>query len=230
MNKGAQYLVKKVNSKNYQPKNICEVGVYLPEESNILGFIRDGIPTMLVEADPNYIKRINHYFSGFSNIKVVEAAVFDFQGKVELCRRESSTFISQLESSPALINDNYIVQEDDKFIADSILFSDIDMGNIDLISIDIEGAEWYVLKHMVSRPDIISIETHGKYYTNSKINEIYSWMDDNNYAEWYINASDTVFCKKGVITVGLMDRIQLFLSKAKISLIKKKKILKTMFR
>jgi len=225
MNKGAARLFNKLKNKNFNPKNICEVGVYLPEESNILGFINENIATTLVEADPTYITKINKYFSDKKNIKVIEAAVFDYHGIIELCRRESSTFISQLEASPALINDNYKISESDKFTTNSILFSEIDHGEFDLISIDIEGAEWYVLKHMVSRPKIISIETHGKYYINPNINSITDWMNKNTYVVWYKDKSDTVFVRKGVFTITKMEKFQIFIENIKIEfLIKKKKI------
>jgi hypothetical protein len=79
------------------------------------------------------------------------------------------------------VNDYFRVNEEDKFVANSIIFSEIDKGTFDLISIDIEGAEWYVIKHMISRPNIISIETHGKFYTNPNIREIKNWMQLNNY-------------------------------------------------
>jgi len=34
-------------------------------------------------------------------------AVFDYNGGIELSKRESSTFVSILSSSPALVNDSY---------------------------------------------------------------------------------------------------------------------------
>jgi FkbM family methyltransferase len=226
MNKGAIRFYNKLKRKNFTPKNICEVGVYLPQESNIIGFINDNVATTLVEADPNYVANIHQYFSGRKNIKVVEAAVFDFNGEVELSRRAASTFISQLKASPAIINDSYRVNDADKFIAKSILFSEVDRGDFDLISIDIEGAEWYVIKHMVSRPSIIAIETHGKYYTNPNIADIAGWMKGNNYEIWYKDASDTIFVKRGTFRIFFWEKVQLLAKNTGIALLKKKKLLK----
>ncbi|NOU47045.1 MAG: hypothetical protein HOO86_08290 [Bacteroidales bacterium] len=226
MNKGAIRLYNKLKRKQYMPKNICEIGVYLPQESNVIEFINRDISTTLVEADPNYIIEIEKFFANRKNITIIEAAVYDFHGKIELCRRDSSTFISQLEASPALINDNCKINENEVFIANSIQFSEIDSGGFDLISIDIEGAEWFVIKHMVSRPDIISIETHGKYYTNPKITDILDWMKTNDYLIWYKNESDSVFVKKGVFRVSSVEKIQLFLWSIENSLIRVKKLFK----
>jgi FkbM family methyltransferase len=227
---GAVRLYSKLSQKAYKPKNICEIGVYLPEESNILGFINDNISTTLVEADPNYVIKLKNYFSNKPIVKIIEAAVFDFNGKIELSKRDASTFISQLESSPAMINDNCEVETTEKFIANSIIFSEIDNGDFDLISIDIEGAEWYVIKHLVSRPDVISIETHGKYYTNHFINEILDWMKINNYRVWYKDGSDTVFVKSKVFDISIIEKFQLMMRNLSIYLLKNKKHLKKIFK
>lgn len=207
MNKGAKILYDRLQQKNLSIGFVCEVGVFSPSESNILGFINDGVATLLVEADPQYAANIREFFQKKSNVQIVEAAVYDFNGEIELCKRASSTFISQLSSSPALVNDAYKIIDEDKFIAKSIQFSEVDYGNIDILSIDIEGAEWYVLKYLISKPKVISIETHGKYYTNPFIHEIQNWMLDNGYNVWYKDKSDTVFIKTEIFHAGLIEKI-----------------------
>jgi len=95
--------------------------------------------------------------------------VYNSSGTIAHSRKASSTFISTLDSSPALINDGYQISEEDQFMAKAITFDEIDEGQFDLVSVDIEGVEWYDIKHMKSRPAVISLKTHGKYYINSKI-------------------------------------------------------------
>ncbi len=228
MNKGSNKLYSKIKEKRFNLNYLCEVGVFKPEESNILGFIYDGNETLLVEADPNYAQNLRMFFSDNKNVTIIEAAVFDYNGTVDLYKRESSTFIGAVESSPALVNDRYKLSDDDKFTAKSIIFSEIDNGNIDLISIDIEGAEWFVLKYMKSRPKVISIETHGKYYINPNIEKINKWMADNNYNIWYLEDSDTVFIKNGIIEITTLERIQLLSKKVKLFIKRQKKFLKKM--
>ena len=228
MNKGANKLYSKIKDKNLQLNYLCEVSVFKPEESNILGFIRDGVEALLVEADPNYAQNLRLFFSMNQNAKIIEAATFDYNGTVDLYRRESSTFIGAVESSPALVNDRYQLSDDDKFTAKSIIFSEIDNGNIDLISIDIEGAEWFVLKYMKSRPKVISIETHGKYYINPNINKINQWMDDNSYTISYLEDSDTIFIRNGLIDITTLEKIQLFSKRLKLFIKRQKKFLKKM--
>lgn len=223
MSKSANRLFNKLKTKNYTPKNICEVGVYLPEASNLIDFINNDTPTTLVEADPVCITKLKSYFANKKNITIIESAVFDYNGTIELCRSSASTFISILDQSPALINDNYKINDTEKFATKSILFSEIDKGDFDLISIDIEGAEWQVIKHMVSRPNIISIETHGKFYTNPNLKNILDWMNKNNYQIWYKTGSDTIFTKKGIFPIKLIEKIQLYIRNFEIQLIKFKK-------
>ena len=92
------------------------------------------------------------------------------------------------------------------------LFSDIDKGDIDLLSIDTEGSEWYVLLTIISRPKVISIETHGKYYINPFIKEIKNWMIENDYEIWFKDKSDTVYFKKGLFNISLKENISLQLT------------------
>jgi FkbM family methyltransferase len=199
-------LYRKLLNKNLVFKHVCEVGVYLPETSNIIDFIKAGVRATLVEADPVTADKIRLYFKN-DNIQLFPVAVFDRNGTIKLSKASASTFVSELSSSPAIINDKYQVTEDTSFEVDCMLFSDIDDGSIDLLSIDIEGCEWYVLKYMSSRPQIISVETHGKYYTNPFMAEITAWMHDNGYRIWYKDGSDTVYKLKGIFTVSMSDKI-----------------------
>jgi FkbM family methyltransferase len=224
MDKGALKFYHRLKGKGYSAKNVCEVGVFLPQASNILGFIHDRVVTTLIEADPNYVVQLQKYFVNHKNVNIIEAAVFDFKGEIELSRLGASTFISQLKSSPALVNDSYIIRVEDKFVAESIRFSEIDHGNFDLLSVDIEGAEWYVLKHMISRPNIISLETGGKYYTNPYLVEIEMWMADNGYVVWYMHESDTIYVKNGIFKITYAEKFQLFFRIIIAMIIRKKRI------
>lgn len=192
--------------KNLAFHHVCEVGVYLPETSNIFDFIKDGVRATLVEADPVTIEKIKDFFKG-DNIQLFPVAVWDFNGRIKLAKIEASSFITELKSSPALINEKYKVSEENTVEVPCMVFSDIDDGTIDLLSIDIEGGEWYVIKHLKSRPKIISVETHGKYYTNPFIDEIRNWMHNENYVTWYKDKSDTVFVNANTFLPNTLDKI-----------------------
>lgn len=195
-------LFKKIKKLNWRPKHVCEVGVYYPETSNVLGFVEDGCLTDLVEADPECVKKIHERFENYQNVRIHPFAVFDRPGEVELYRFVASTFVRGLKSSPALVNDHYRPNPEDIFKVEAKLFSDIDDGTIDLISIDIEGSEWFVIKHMTSRPDVISIELGAprKRYRNSYEKEILNWLKENNYRKWYRDGTDTIFVSQKIET------------------------------
>ncbi|MFA6189504.1 MAG: FkbM family methyltransferase [Sulfuricurvum sp.] len=202
----------KVEQKGFRPAHVAEVGVWHPQTSNIYKFIIEGVKTTLVEPDPASIELIKNEFKD-KKVTLYEVAICDFNGKVDLCKRESSTFISSLSSSPALVNDNCKISETETFTANAKLFNEIDDGSIDLISIDTEGSEWFVIKNMVSRPAIISLETHGGIYTNPYMMEIQHWMDKNKYVLWYVDNSDSVYVLDGSIPITVLDKINLVKSK-----------------
>jgi len=211
-------LYQKVSKKNFTPKHVAEVGVWHPNSSNVYLYIQDDIKTTLIEPDPESINLIKSEFINKNNVTLHEVALCDFNGQVDLYKRQSSTFVSLLPSSPAMVNDNADLQKTDKFTAEATLFSNIDDGAIDLISIDTEGSEWFVIKNMVSRPAVISIETHGGVYTNPYLNELLNWMQENNYVIWYKDKSDSVFVLQNTIPIALTDKINLLLTNLKISL------------
>ncbi len=200
-------LYKKAHGKGFSPGHVAEVGVWHPETSNIYRFIKDGVRTTLVEPDPDSIARIKKEFAA-DNITLHEVAIYDSTCKLELCKREASTFVSKLPSSPTLVNDDFDKDQAETFTVDAVLFNTIDDGSIELISIDTEGSEWYVLQNMISRPAIISIETHGGMYINPFIDEINTWLSDNRYTLWYQDKSDSVYLKSDEIPVSLFERIQ----------------------
>lgn len=198
-------LFKKVRRLNFQPRRVAEVGVYFPETSNILLFIEQGCKADLFEADPVCVEKIEARFGTYDNVSIYPYAIFNQRTTLGFYRYGASTFMKDLEVSPALVNDNYQPDRADLFYVESKLFSDFDDGTIDLISIDVEGGEWFVLETMVSRPTVISLETHGRRYTNPHLDKIEQWMKENRYKLWYREKSDTVYIKENVKT-GFFSR------------------------
>jgi FkbM family methyltransferase len=197
-------------NKKLRISHVCEVGVYTPERSNILEFItRDQVRATLVEPDPQRIEAIKEFFAGFPNIRLFPYAIYDYNGILELAQRGESTFATALPFSPTVINDRYQVKEEDTFRVECKRFDEMDDATIDLLHIDTEGCEWFVLKYLKSRPAVISLETHGKIYSNPYLSEILSWMEENGYKRWYISKSDSVYYKQGAIAVTFGERLKL---------------------
>ncbi|MEM8966576.1 MAG: FkbM family methyltransferase [Bacteroidota bacterium] len=194
-------IYQKCNAKNFHPQHVAEIGVYLPEESNILDYINDGVKATLVEAHPT--------FKNKDNVTIHPVAVYDEEGEINLIRQTASTFLEAVDQSPTIVNDYYQTNQSDIITVKCTKFSTIDDGTIGLLSIDIEGAEWYAIKHLVSSPIVISVETHGKRYINPYLTEIKNWMKNRGYVVWYKDKSDTVYVQPVHIHLTLLDRISL---------------------
>lgn len=182
-----------VTAANVPVAYACEVGVYLPDTSNVLGWINDGVRTTLVECDPLIVTVLRQRFSTNTHVRIEAVAVADEAGHLTLYRTAASTFGQNVPDAPALANDGYQRAESDAFSVQAVTFDVIDDGSIDVLSIDIEGGEWYVIRHLRSRPAVICVETHGKHYVNPFISEIRAWMSEQGYGAWYFDAADTVY-------------------------------------
>ncbi|GGB09865.1 FkbM family methyltransferase [Puia dinghuensis] len=208
-------LYKKVQEKKVALHHICEVGVWLPEMSNVLDFIvSEKIRTTLVEPDPKSIAAIHAYFRDYPNVQLLPYAAFDHHGVLELVQRNASTFVSTLPYSPALVNDNYHIQQEDRFTVECRRFDELDDGTISLLSVDTEGSEWYVIQYLKSRPLVISVEMHGKSYLNPYYAEIAGWMAREGYAKWYMDKTDIVYFRKGAFPITGAEKLQLSLMAA----------------
>ena len=219
-------LYRKVIGKEIDIHHACEIGVFLPETSNIIDFIYDYWveKVMLVEPNPRVVKKIKAYFKGRKKITLYPIAIHEYNGTLDLFEAEASTFADGLPSSPALINDLYDKTDTKKITIECKLFSEIDPGDIDLLSIDTEGCEWYAIKTMVSRPKVISVETHGKFYVNPYLKEIRGWMKENGYRIWYKTKSDTVFYQETALKTSTGEQFMLMLMNIYIAFRKAKQV------
>lgn len=223
-------LTKMLKKKNYTPRHVCEVGVWHPKTSNIKYYIEKNIKSLLIEPDPESIALIKKEWGERKNLTLKTVACTDFEGTIDLHKAGSSSFVSSTKNSPAMVNDSFDIRKNISTKVDAKKFSSEDPGDIDLISIDIEGSEWYVIKHMLSRPDIISIETHGGYYINPHIEDIKKWMDEYNYVLWFKDNSDSVYVKKHIIEVKFNEILFLILKNIHLIFRRYRKGLKLFFR
>ena len=223
-------LTKKLKEKDYAPYHICEVGVWHPKTSNIKYYIEKDIKTLLIEPDSESITLIKKEWGDKKNLILKTFACTDFEGTIDLHKAGSSSFISSCNNSPAIVNDSFDIKNNISTKVDAKKFSSEDPGDIDLISIDTEGSEWFVIKNMLSRPNIISIETHGGYYINPYINEIKQWMTEYNYILWFKDNSDSVYIKKGAIEVKFNELLFLMFKNIHLFFRRYRKGLKLFFR
>lgn len=223
-------LYKKCKQKNYSPRHVAEVGVYLPSTSNVVDFARQGIRTTLVEAHPTYVAEIRTYFQDYPNVSLHPVAVADTPGQLSIVTRGASTYAKHIVHSPPVVNDAYQLDQDDVITVPAERFDRIDDGSIDLLSVDIEGSEWYVIKYLKSRPVVLSVETHGKLYTNPFFSEISAWMRDNGYRVWYKDNSDTVYLNVSLSSPTLAERVILHFKNFQLRFRTRKSRLKQLIR
>lgn len=76
-------------------------------------------------------------------------------------------------------------------------FAAVDPGNIDVLMADTEGAEWYVLATMRSRPRVIVLEMHspGHVYQNPHHGLILIWMKTQGYALVRVDEADCLWIR-----------------------------------
>jgi len=189
-------------------KKVCEIGVYYPESCSLKKYIDAGIETLLVEADPLCVEKIKQIYGSNPKVRIFQNAVWDERTRLSFYRANASTFASAVENSPATVNDHYRPNESDRFDVDSILFGDIDPGDLDLVMIDVEGAEWNVLKTMRSRPKVISVEMQAGMYTNPNREKIEAWLRENGYELWMINDTDWVYALRQTLQLSAPARIR----------------------
>ena len=223
-------IFRKLSAVGFAPAHVAEVGVYRLEASNVYDYLQQGVRCTLVEPSPEAVAHIRARLADRPQVTLHAVAIYDHHGTVELSRREASTFVSALTNSPAVVNDGYRPDARDTFVAEARRFDEVDDGTIDLLSVDTEGCEWLVIKHMVSRPAVISLETHGALYVHPELPRILDWMQAQAYVPWYKDKSDTVFVKKGAIPITPADRIKLRLMNRYLALRRLRKRIKKALR
>jgi FkbM family methyltransferase len=219
-------IYERFSKEEFYPSHVAEVGVYHPETSTIYEYLIEDVKCTLVEPDPHSTSLIKNHFRSNQNLILHEVAIYDSCGNIDLVKQNASTYVAEIDRPPSKVNDESRLTEADKFTVEATTFDQIDDGTIDLLSIDIEGCEWYVLKYMISRPQVISLETHGGIYINPFKKEILNWMSENNYIIYYKTASDSIFVRKDKFKITSMDKIELLISDIIISARRNKKKIK----
>ena len=181
------------NQIKFQPRTICEVGTGGLTSVLQCEYLLDiDCKFIFVEANPVSFSIINQNFGNNDKFKLYNLAVADENRKGKYYTNlenseDASGYIEGINSSAILKGYNFQNCTE----VDFVKFSEIDDGTIDILFADIEGAEYFLLKHMTSRPNIIILET----VFQDKINEINQWMNINNYTQFTTEGEDTMFIK-----------------------------------
>lgn len=189
---------------NFKPEYIIQVGASISEaQADEHKLFIESKKTLLFEPNPKEFERVRNVYGEYPNIVIYNIGIYKYADKLKFYGLGGTTYLSEIKESPVKVIDGYAEQENQVFWANCATIDGFDDGNIDLLLIDCEGSEWFVLEKLKSRPVLISLETHspsGK-YLNPFIKEIYNWMKENNYIPFAFNESDTVFANTSVLQV-----------------------------
>jgi hypothetical protein len=100
------------------------------------------------------------------NVRILPFAVWAISGPVKMFNIGATSYIQGIAGSPANSNNAYQPSPADLIEVEAKWFRDIDDGTIDVLQLDMEGAEWYALLTMKSKPKIITIEMEYNKYKN----------------------------------------------------------------
>lgn len=191
------------NNYNYQPRTICELGTggstCVFQCENFLDLVNSKF--ILVEANPVSFEIIKSNFKDKNNVSIYNKAICDENKIIKYYNRDgkntenASGFIEGV-TSPLMVNHGYVLNEEHALEIEGIKFSEIDDGQIDILFCDIEGAEWYALKHMISDPKIICLETHSNNFVNENINKIENYINQKGYILVGRSESDSLYMKR----------------------------------
>lgn len=172
-------------------KTVCEVGYLDLETSNIKNYILAGIPSIVIDVN----KRDD--LEAFDNVTFHQAGIIPTERGVFLTWNNSTYWKGVLTYESSY---NTLFREQSKpFEVEGHTFEEFDNGKIDLLCIDIEGCEYFVLENMRSRPLIIRIEMVWKSYKNPFYQHILNWMKKNNYILFTKIQADYVFTRAKTI-------------------------------
>lgn len=133
--------------------------------------------TLLIEPDPLMAAAAA---KALPWAEIAQVAIGDQPGRVNLRRLNGSSYITGIPWAPAFDAMRAKARRARKIPVEAVRFSDLDDGRIDVLNLDCEGSEWYVLKHLVSRPELIQIELYRKH---GHFDEITAWLAENGYAK-----------------------------------------------
>lgn len=130
---------------------------------------------IFIEPDPKMAEAAR---GNYPWAEVFQLAISDHNGKANLRKLRGSSYIKGIKWSPAFKAFPNKARRAGKVSVRTVKFDTVDDGKIDILNLDCEGSEWFVLENMRSRPFLLQIELYAEhgYY-----DEITAWLIENNY-------------------------------------------------
>ncbi len=153
---------------------------------------RPDMHILMFEPHPVYAAGVRAAAADRPNVELFEVAIGDEPGKATFYDEGTSSSLAGV-ASPS--EQHKGVHECKSYEVEVRRFSDFDKGDIDHLRIDTEGAEWFCLKHLVSRPKQIVVEVYNDLatYINPYLYEINEWAALNGYQRVAVQDSDFIY-------------------------------------
>lgn len=148
----------------------------------------------LFEPHPVFAAAIREASKDRPNVSLFEVAIGDEPGKLTLYDEGTSSSLAGV-ASPSEQHKGAHARKG--FEVDVRRISDFDKGDIDHLRVDVEGNEWFCLKHLVSRPEQIVVEMFNDLatYINPHLYEIEAWAAANGYRRAAVQDSDFIYTR-----------------------------------
>jgi FkbM family methyltransferase len=183
-------------------KKIFEIGVGEVYTCRTRRFWGSEIECHLFEPNPILYKELVNASKEYKNVYIYNIAIMDKSGEEEILLMNNCSYINNVVSPVALHHgfDSNIIKNAPKAKIKSETIDKFDIGDIDLLLIDTEGCEWFVLEKLISRPKQIVVETstigsENKPILNKNIDKILLWMWENNYQFVLRDENDSHFVR-----------------------------------
>lgn len=174
---------------------LCEVGVGPPSMAYAhLVWNDPNVEVLAFEPHPEYYAAVSEAAGLRPNVTIHNVAIGDENGQMDLITEGTSSSLVGV-ASPFAQHYRKPDAEKPKVKVEVRRISEYDHGQIDILRVDTEGSEWWTLKHLVSRPRQIVVETHNDLatYINPYLYEIMEWATQNGYRLISVAAGDHTF-------------------------------------
>ncbi len=180
---------KLVAASGVSVQHAVEVGAFSVSYCNLGHYLMDPkVRIELFEPMPKMFAELEAATAAMAHVTCHNVAIVDEDGPVKMLDKWAGAHVVGI-AAPEVVNlDTKSARGfQGKFIEEVTVegknFAPYDDATIDLLSLDMEGCEWFVIKHMVSRPKWISIEMgdHHNPYKNPYSAEINEWMYNHGY-------------------------------------------------
>jgi len=198
---------------DFDPEVVFEIGVG-PSKYSRSRFFWETAECHLFEPMRRYSLELRKAVENFPKVHLHEVAIWKESGEVTLVENDLASYVEGVDSPNEQwersrkrprrffehrhLNGIEFTTESYRRRCVQVSAKPIDVydqGNIDVLWLDMEGAEYCVFEKLVSRPRFISVECKAAYYTNPHLQEIKGWMDKEGYMEAGSCDMDVYFVK-----------------------------------